>query len=97
MLGRNLLRQWLLRPSTSRKVIEDRHDTVSCFADAGNIPIAESVHKDIGGLKGAPLALTRLRKGKATLQNWRAIVQVSEFNSSLYHFLLLHELDYLNV
>lgn len=75
-LGRNLLRQWLLRPSMSLKVIKERHDTVACFVNSENIPTSDRIHRNIGGLKGAPLALTRLRKGKATLQNWRAMVQV---------------------
>jgi hypothetical protein len=76
--GASLLRQWLLRPSTSLDIIRQRHDAVECLVHPDNIPVAEKMHKSIGGLKGGPLALTRLRKGKPTLQNWRAIVYVSD-------------------
>jgi DNA mismatch repair protein MSH5 len=69
------MRQWLLRPSTSLTVIKQRHDAVACLVDPENILIADKLHKNIGGLKGAPLALNRLKKGKATLQNWKAVVQ----------------------
>lgn len=75
--GASILRQWLLRPSTSLDIIRQRHDVVECLVHPDNIPVADKMHKSIGGLKGGPLALTRLRKGKPTLQNWKAIVYVS--------------------
>jgi hypothetical protein len=75
--GARLLRQWLLRPSTSLDTIRQRHDAVECLVHPDNISVAEKMHKSIGGLKGGPLALTRLRKGKPTLQSWKAIVYVS--------------------
>jgi DNA mismatch repair ATPase MutS len=75
-LGKNLLKQWLHRPSTSLAVIQERQEIVSCFVNPENIMVAEKLHKSVGGLKGAPIALNRLRKGKATLLNWKSMVQV---------------------
>jgi len=75
--GASILRQWLLRPSTSLDTIRERHNAVECLMHPENIHIADRMHKSISGLKGGPLALTRLRKGKPTLQNWKAIVHVS--------------------
>jgi len=69
------MRQWLLRPSTSLAVIRQRHEAIACLVDPENVSIADKLHKSIGGLKGAPLALNRLKKGKATLQNWKSVVQ----------------------
>ncbi|PVF94626.1 hypothetical protein CPB86DRAFT_808461 [Serendipita vermifera] len=74
-LGKNLLKQWLHRPSTSLSIIQERQDVVSCFVNPENITTADKLHKSIGGLKGAPIALNRLRKGKATLLNWKSMVQ----------------------
>ncbi|KAG8850335.1 MutS protein msh5 [Serendipita sp. 411] len=74
-LGSALLRQWLLRPSRSLTVIRHRHEAVSFFLKADNLAQSDILHKHIGGLKGAPIALKRLRNGRATLQNWKAMVQ----------------------
>ncbi|CCA67650.1 related to MSH5-meiosis-specific protein [Serendipita indica DSM 11827] len=73
--GGALLRQWLLRPSTSLSTISERHDAISCLTAIENQATAAALHKNIVGTKGVLLALARLRKGKATLQNWKAVIQ----------------------
>ncbi|KAG8819348.1 MutS protein msh5 [Serendipita sp. 399] len=74
-MGSALLRQWLLRPSTFLDIIQQRHEAISCFIEAENLALSEILHKHIGGLRGAPVALKRLRNGRATLQNWKSMVQ----------------------
>lgn len=76
--GRALLRQWCLRPSLSIPEIEGRHDAISCFNRGENIPIANTMHSQLKGLKNATRAFSRIKSGKSTTMEWQTIVKVSQ-------------------
>ena len=75
-LGRNLMRQWLLRPSTSISVITARHDAVACFMRPENINTANSMHNHLKGIKNVPKVLGALNSGKAKISDWLGLVKV---------------------
>ncbi len=75
-LGRNLMRQWLLRPSMSIPVITARHDAVACFMRPENINTANSMHNHLKGIKNVPKMLGALSSGKAKISDWLGLVKV---------------------
>ncbi|KAI0802089.1 muts domain V-domain-containing protein [Irpex lacteus] len=74
-LGRNLMRQWLLRPSMSIPVITARHDAVACFMRPENINTANSMHNHLKGIKNVPKMLGALSSGKAKISDWLGLVK----------------------
>ena len=76
-LGRNLLREWLLRPSLSLPVIAARHATVACFVDPENMTTADDIQKHLSGIKNAPRILKMLKSGTAKVKDWQGVVEVS--------------------
>ena len=76
-LGRNLLREWLLRPSLSLPVIAARHATVACFVNPENMTTADDIQKHLSGIKNAPRILKMLKSGTAKVKDWQGVVEVS--------------------
>ncbi|KAI0087825.1 muts domain V-domain-containing protein [Irpex rosettiformis] len=74
-LGRNLMRQWLLRPSMSISVIAARHDAVACFMRPENINTANRMHTHLKGIKNVPKMLSALGSGKAKISDWLGLVK----------------------
>ena len=75
-LGRALLRTWLLRPSLSLSVINDRHEAVECFMRLENIATATLMHSHLKGIKNMPRILSLLRTGRGKLADWQGFVKV---------------------
>jgi DNA mismatch repair protein MSH5 len=75
-LGRGLLYQWMLRPSTSMSVIGARHEAISCFLRADNIGVSDAMHGHIKGLGNIARAIHMLKMGKGGLREWQALVKV---------------------
>ncbi|TDL23286.1 hypothetical protein BD410DRAFT_176959 [Rickenella mellea] len=81
-LGRNLLRQWCLRPSLSLSVISARHNAVACFIRPENIVTADAIHNHLKGLKNIPRILKQLGSGKAGIGEWQGLVKFA-FHTAL--------------
>jgi len=75
-LGRNLLREWLLRPSLSLPVITARHAAVACFVNPDNITTADDIQGHLSGIKNTPRILKMLRYGRGNVKDWQGIVEV---------------------
>jgi len=75
-LGRNLLREWLLRPSLSLPVIAARHAAVACFVNPDNITTADDIQGHLSGIKNTPRILKILRSGRGKVKDWQGIVEV---------------------
>lgn len=75
-LGRNLLREWLLRPSLSLPVIAARHAAVACFVDPDNITTADDIQGHLSGIKNTPRILKTLKSGKGKIKDWQGLVEV---------------------
>lgn len=75
-LGKALLREWLLRPSTSIPVINTRHDTIACFIRPENIGAANAMQTHLKGIKNVPKILGTMRTGKAQVADWQGLVKV---------------------
>lgn len=75
-LGRNLMRQWLLRPSLSLLVIIARHDAVACFMRPENISTANSMHNHLKGIRNVPKMLQSVNSGRAKVSDWLGLVKV---------------------
>ena len=75
-LGKNLMRQWLLRPSTSIAVIGSRHDAVACFMRPDNLSTAAVMHSHLKGIKNIPKILSVMSSGKAKASDWQGLVKV---------------------
>ena len=75
-LGRNLLREWLIRPSLSLPVIAARHAAVACFVNPDNMTTADDIQGRLSGIKNTPRALKMLKSGRAKVKDWQGIVEV---------------------
>lgn len=75
-LGKVLMREWLLRPSTSIPTISARHDAVACFIRPDNISAANSMQVHLKGIKNVPKILATMRTGKAQIPDWQGLVKV---------------------
>jgi hypothetical protein len=76
MLGRNLLRQWLLRPSLSLSTIKSRHDAVACFVHPENITTADLLHQHLAKIRNVPRILTTMKTGRHKVKDWQGLVVV---------------------
>ncbi|OCH92840.1 hypothetical protein OBBRIDRAFT_725988 [Obba rivulosa] len=74
-LGRALLREWLLRPSTSLNVIQERHDAVECFLRPENLATANVLHAQLKGIKNVPKILGVMKSGKAKVSDCQGLVK----------------------
>ena len=81
ILGKALLREWLLRPSTSIPVINARHEAVSCFVNPENVSIVSSMQTHLKGIKNVPKILAIMRTGKAQVADWQGLVTVRGYLS----------------
>lgn len=81
-LGRNLLRQWLLRPSMSIPIITARHDAVACFMRPENTTTASSMHSHLKGIKNVPKILSAMSSGKSRASDWQGLVKVRYISAS---------------
>ena len=86
-LGRNLLREWLLRPSLSLPIINARHAAVACFVNPENMTTADDIQKHLSGIKNTPRILKMLKSGTAKVKDWQGVVEV---RTQSYHAMLLH-------
>lgn len=75
-LGRNLLYQWMIRPSTSLSTIASRHDALECFLRVDNLGVADAMHGHVKGVGNMPRTLSLLRTGKGGVKEWQAMVKV---------------------
>ena len=76
-LGHALMREWLLRPSTSLDVIRARHDAVACFLRPENLATAGVMHAQLKGIKNIPKILAVMKAGRARISDWQSLVKVS--------------------
>lgn len=101
--GRALLKRWLLRPSLDIPTIRSRHDALACFLLGENLPSVDALQSHLRGLKNTLRVITTLKKGKAGIREWTALVKVTGKLSHLtipwrdrshqftYHVLMLEE------
>jgi DNA mismatch repair protein MSH5 len=86
VLGRNLLRQWLLRPALSIPVINSRHDAIACFLHPDNISTADLLHQYLAKIKNVPRILSAMKSGKSNVKDWQGLLVVrTEFSSLDYN------------
>ncbi|KAK9447277.1 DNA mismatch repair protein MutS [Limtongia smithiae] len=73
--GHQLLKSWFLRPLFSIPRIVERQDAVALFMQHENLEIATTIKTCLKKVKNIPNILTNLEMGKATLAEWRAIME----------------------
>jgi DNA mismatch repair protein MSH5 len=77
VLGRSLMRQWLLRPSLSLSIIKARHDAVECFMRPENQVPASLMEAHLKGIKNMPRILNTMQSGRAKLSDWQHLIKVT--------------------
>ncbi|KAF9644907.1 hypothetical protein BDM02DRAFT_3157041 [Thelephora ganbajun] len=85
MLGRNVLREWLLRPSLSLPVIAARHAAVACFVNPDNITTADDIQGHLSGIKNTPRTLKMLKSGRGKVKDWQGAVEVRTHSCHVTH------------
>jgi DNA mismatch repair protein MSH5 len=81
--GRQLLRQWFLRPSMSIMVISERLDAVGVFVRPDNATLLDDLVKDLRQIKNMRTVMLSMRKGVSATQGgiatpaWQNLLRVS--------------------
>ncbi|KAK9469138.1 muts domain V-domain-containing protein [Lipomyces arxii] len=75
--GNHLLKSWFMRPSCSMQVISNRHDAISLFITQDNLHIAETLKYCLKPIKNIPHIVSHLGMGKATLAEWKSVLNFS--------------------
>ncbi|KAG0262020.1 MutS protein msh5 [Actinomortierella ambigua] len=87
--GRNLLRQWFLRPSLDLNVIQSRQQSVECLVKPENQPAMDQMLRCLSRIKNIPRVLQAIHR-KAMLKDWQGIIQFACYSLKIYS--LCHEL-----
>ena len=61
--GKQLLRQYFLRPSLDLDLIKERHDTASVFLQQDNATYMDGIIRSLKGVKNMHTVMIHLRKG----------------------------------
>jgi DNA mismatch repair ATPase MutS len=73
--GRELLRQWLIRPVNSPDLIEDRLDTIEFLVDIRHKELRNSLHSSIKQLCDTERIVTRIQRLSASANDWGNLVK----------------------
>lgn len=73
--GRELLRQWLIRPVNSPDLIEDRLDTIEFLVDVRNKELRSNLHSSIKQLCDTERIVTRIQRLSASANDWGNLVK----------------------
>ncbi|KAF9163576.1 MutS protein msh5 [Actinomortierella ambigua] len=87
--GRNLLRQWFLRPTLDLNVIQSRQQSVECLVKPENQPAMDQMLRCLARIKNIPRVLQAIHR-KAMLKDWQGIIQFACYSLKIYS--LCHEL-----
>ena len=80
-MGQKLLQTWFLRPLLDLDIINARHDAVEIFAGGGdpevdNSSLADEVRKAMKPISNIASHVSRIRKNKASLGEWKKLTEV---------------------
>ena len=73
--GRELLRQWLIRPVNSPDLIEDRLDTIEFLVDSRHKELRSNLHSSIKQLCDTERIVTRIQRLSASANDWGNLVK----------------------
>jgi DNA mismatch repair protein MSH5 len=76
-LGRKLLHTWHLRPLLDLVAINERHNAVAAFSSTDHQFQAKLMRGAMKKVGNIARVCTSLRRGRAQLRDWRALVDVS--------------------
>lgn len=78
--GKMQLRQWFLRPLLNIAHIRERHEAISCFVKAVNVPISREICQNLKKIASMRRSVLRLEQGRYKTGprcEWQAIVSFS--------------------
>jgi DNA mismatch repair protein MSH5 len=80
--GRQLLRQWFLRPSTSLAMISERLDSIQTFIRPDNATLLEDLVTELKQIRNMRIVMLSLQKGASATQGgmaprtWQILLRV---------------------
>ncbi|CAG8489217.1 10316_t:CDS:10 [Ambispora gerdemannii] len=76
--GKQLFKQWFLRPSLDINILEERFRTIDCFLQPDNIHISEQLASCLKHVKNVPKILESM-KGKLSIAEWQSLLQFAYY------------------
>jgi DNA mismatch repair ATPase MutS len=83
--GKELLRQWLVRPVNSQELIEDRLDTIEFLVDIRNKELRNNLHSSIKQMCDTERIVTRIQRMSASANDWANLVKSCTAAQQIWH------------
>ncbi|CAG8537518.1 14194_t:CDS:10, partial [Ambispora leptoticha] len=77
-VGKQLFKQWFLRPSLYLNILEGRFCTIDCFLQPDNLHISEHLANCLKHVKNIPKILESM-KGKLNMAEWQSLLQFAYY------------------
>ncbi|RHZ76807.1 hypothetical protein Glove_192g13 [Diversispora epigaea] len=77
VIGKRLLKQWMLRPTLDLAVLEERFCTIECFLKTDNLEISNQLASCLKHIKNIPKIIEKM-KGKLNVKDWQYALQVND-------------------
>ncbi|PKC07226.1 hypothetical protein RhiirA5_500820 [Rhizophagus irregularis] len=72
--GKQLLKQWFLRPTLDLDIIDERHRTIECFLQTDNLENSEQLVSCLKNIKNIPKIIDNM-KGNLNIKDWQSLLQ----------------------
>jgi DNA mismatch repair ATPase MutS len=69
--GRELLRQWLIRPVNSKELIEDRLDTIEFLLDIKNSELRSALSTAVKAMHDTERIVNRIQSMRSSVTDWQ--------------------------
>ena len=89
--GKELLRQWLVRPVNSQELIDDRLDTIEFLLDVKNKELRGYLHRSVKAMRDTERIVTRIQRLSASPGDWKNLAESCRSAQEIWH-----ELDQLS-
>ncbi|CAG8440083.1 18808_t:CDS:10 [Acaulospora morrowiae] len=72
--GKQLLKQWFLRPTLDLSILDERFHTIECFLQPYNLDVSDQLISSLKHIKNIPKIIGRM-KGKLNVKDWQSLLQ----------------------
>ncbi|GES81967.1 MutS family protein MSH5 [Rhizophagus clarus] len=72
--GKQLLKQWFLRPTLDLSIIDERHRTIECFLQTDNLEYSGQLVSYLKNIKNIPKIIDNI-KGNLNIKDWQSLLQ----------------------
>ncbi|KAL0142774.1 DNA mismatch repair protein MutS [Mucor lusitanicus] len=87
VLGKQMLREWVSRPMTDKKALEDRHLAIGLFMASDMRDTSITLRSHLRHIKNIHRLLARVRESKAKANDWQYILKFAYYTICIFNAL----------